>query len=110
MSRLRAVEHGRAVLVAATSGVSAVVDPDGTVRERAEVFTSEVMVEQVPLLTDLTPASRLGAVPEVVLSAIALLAVLAGLAVGPWRRRAHEDVATERRTAGEQRSPGGVRA
>ncbi|HUR51498.1 MAG TPA: apolipoprotein N-acyltransferase, partial [Mycobacteriales bacterium] len=29
MGRLRAVEHGRAVLVAATSGVSAVIAPDG---------------------------------------------------------------------------------
>ena len=31
MSRLRAVEHGRTVLVAATSGISAVVAPDGEV-------------------------------------------------------------------------------
>ena len=29
MSRLRAVEHGRAVLVAATSGISAIIGPDG---------------------------------------------------------------------------------
>ncbi len=29
MSRLRAVEHGRAVVVAATSGISAIVAPDG---------------------------------------------------------------------------------
>jgi apolipoprotein N-acyltransferase len=29
MGRLRAVEHGRTVLVAATSGVSAVIAPDG---------------------------------------------------------------------------------
>jgi len=106
MSRVRAVEHGRAVLVAATSGVSAVVDPDGTVRERAEVFTRAVMVDQVPLLTDLTPATRLGAAPEAALSAIGLLAVVAGLAVRPWRRRAHEDVPAESLT-GEQRSRSG---
>ena len=31
MSRLRAVEHGRSVAVAATSGISAVVAPDGSV-------------------------------------------------------------------------------
>lgn len=31
MSRLRAVEHGRAVLIAATSGISAVIAPDGSV-------------------------------------------------------------------------------
>jgi apolipoprotein N-acyltransferase len=32
ISRVRAVEHGRTVLVAATSGVSAVIAPDGAVR------------------------------------------------------------------------------
>ena len=31
MSRVRAVEHGREVLIAATSGVSAVIRPDGSV-------------------------------------------------------------------------------
>ena len=31
MSRVRAVEHGRDVLIAATSGVSAVIRPDGSV-------------------------------------------------------------------------------
>jgi apolipoprotein N-acyltransferase len=112
MSRLRAAEHGRAVLVAATSGVSAVVDPDGSVRERAEVFTREVLVEQVPLLTRFTPATRLGALPETALSAVGILAVLAGLVLGPWPRRPAEDVA-ENHPAGEQHSrsgPEGVRA
>ena len=33
MGRLRAVEHGRAVLVAATSGISAVIAPDGALVE-----------------------------------------------------------------------------
>ncbi|HSK57102.1 MAG TPA: apolipoprotein N-acyltransferase [Jiangellales bacterium] len=112
MSRLRAAEHGRAVLVAATSGVSAVVDPDGSVRERAEVFTREVLVEQVPLLTRFTPATRLGALPETALSAVGILAVLAGLVLGPWPRRPADDVA-ETHPAGEQHSrsgPEGVRA
>ena len=31
MSQVRAVEHGRTVLVAATSGVSAIIAPDGTI-------------------------------------------------------------------------------
>ena len=31
MSRVRAVEHGREVLISSTSGVSAVIRPDGTV-------------------------------------------------------------------------------
>src|SRR5207302_9474640 len=44
MSRLRAVEHGRAVVVAATSGVSAVISPDGRVRQRTGVFTPATLV------------------------------------------------------------------
>ena len=47
MSRLRAVEHGRWVLVAATSGVSATIAPDGTVVQRAEIFTAAQIVQQV---------------------------------------------------------------
>jgi len=82
MSRLRAVEHGRAVLVAATSGVSAVIAPDGALQARTRVFTRQVVVAQVPTRTATTLATRLGALPELLLS---LLGVLA-LAVGRVRR------------------------
>ena len=34
--RLRAVEHGRAVVTAATSGISAIVAPDGTIEQRSD--------------------------------------------------------------------------
>jgi apolipoprotein N-acyltransferase len=44
MSRLRAVEHNRTVLVAATSGVSAVIDPQGKVGDRSGLFTAETLV------------------------------------------------------------------
>ena len=37
MSRVRAVEHGREVLIAATSGVSAVIRPDGSVESQRAV-------------------------------------------------------------------------
>jgi apolipoprotein N-acyltransferase len=84
MGRLRAVEHGRAVLVAATSGISAVIGPDGQVTQRAEVFTPAVLSAEVPLRDDRTLATRLGAAPELVLS----LAGAAGLALAGLRRRA----------------------
>ena len=76
MGRLRAVEHGRAVLVAATSGVSAVIAPDGQVVDRTAIFTRKVLVQQVPLRDQLTVATRLGAWPETVLSLLGLGAVL----------------------------------
>ena len=44
MSQLRAVEHGRTVLQVATSGMSAVIGPDGSVRQRSgALFTPDVM-------------------------------------------------------------------
>jgi apolipoprotein N-acyltransferase len=70
MSRLRAVEHGRAVLVAATSGISAVVRPDGDVQARSRELTTATLVADVPLRTARTVASRLGAVPEWALAAL----------------------------------------
>ncbi|MGH8827064.1 MAG: apolipoprotein N-acyltransferase, partial [Jiangellaceae bacterium] len=64
MARLRAVEHGRAVLVAALAGVSAVVAPDGDVLDRAELFTQDVMVDDLRLSDATTLATELGAWPE----------------------------------------------
>jgi apolipoprotein N-acyltransferase len=74
MSRLRAVEHGRAVLVAATSGISALVMPDGDVQARTRELTTETLVADVPLRTARTVASKLGAVPEWALAALGLVA------------------------------------
>lgn len=84
MSQVRAVEHGRAVLVAATSGVSAVITPDGTVTRETEIFAADALVAQVPLRTATTMATRLGAGPEIALSALAVAAL--GAAVLRARR------------------------
>ncbi|HEX3829658.1 MAG TPA: apolipoprotein N-acyltransferase [Sporichthyaceae bacterium] len=83
ITRLRAVEHGRAVVVAATSGISAVIAPDGSLRHRTSEFTREVTVSTVPLLSDRTVADRVGAWPEAALSA---LAIAAALVARPRRR------------------------
>ncbi len=64
ISRLRAVEHGRSVLIAATSGISAVIAPDGSVVGRSEEFTQQVLVQPVGLRDGITIADRLGAWPE----------------------------------------------
>lgn len=78
MSRLRAVEHGRAVVTAATSGISAVVAPDGTVVRRTEEFTRDVISARLPLRDETTLADRVGAAPEWVISILGLLACAAG--------------------------------
>ena len=86
MSRIRAVEHGRAVLVAATSGISAVIAPDGSFVDRSAIFTRDLLVHPVPLSTRRTLATRLGAWPEVALAGLGALGMVLALA-GTLRRR-----------------------
>lgn len=76
MSRLRAVEHGRAVLVAATSGISAVIAPDGSVVSEIPEGDVGYLLETVPLRDALTLADRLGAFPEWVLAVLGLAAMV----------------------------------
>lgn len=83
MARLRAIEHGRAVVVAAISGVSAVVRPDGSVVQSTGMFTDELMVDTVPLRTDLTFATRFGGAIHILLTGAAFGACLLAL----WSRR-----------------------
>ncbi|MFC4607625.1 apolipoprotein N-acyltransferase [Streptomyces maoxianensis] len=64
MSRVRAVEHGRSVVVPVTSGVSAVIMPDGKIVQKTKMFTPDALVAEVPLRSSLTPATRLGTWPE----------------------------------------------
>jgi apolipoprotein N-acyltransferase len=79
LSRLRAVEHGRSVVIAATSGISAVVAPDGSVVRSSELFEPAVFVEEIAQRDSATVALRLGAAPEWALAAIGTGALLAGL-------------------------------
>lgn len=60
ITRLRAIEAGRWLTVASTNGVSGVISPDGEVVATADPRTTAVMVEQVGLITDITPGTRLG--------------------------------------------------
>lgn len=80
MSRLRAVELGRAVVVAATSGVSAIVRPDGSIVRSTGMYTAESLVETVPLRDTITPARVLGPWPGRVLVGVGAVTLL--LAVG----------------------------
>ena len=85
ISRLRALETGRYVLVAATNGVSGVVAPDGTVLDRAEPKTQAVLTEDVGLSTAITPAVWLGPWVGRACAAVAVVALCLGLL--PYRRR-----------------------
>ncbi len=85
MVRLRAVEHGRAALMASTVGVSGFVSPDGRVDGATGFDTAAVVVRQIRLGDGRTPATWAGVWPEVALVVLAV-AALAGAAV-PRRRR-----------------------
>jgi apolipoprotein N-acyltransferase len=63
ISRLRALETGRWVAVAAINGISGVVRPDGTVAASVPARREGVLVEEVGLSTTTTPAVRLGVWP-----------------------------------------------
>jgi apolipoprotein N-acyltransferase len=86
MSRLRAVEHGRWVLVAATSGISAAVAPDGRVTQRTGLFTPAAIVQSVRLSESRTLADRLGNASELALVLLGGWALVAG-----GRRRTTND-------------------
>ncbi|MFF4580297.1 apolipoprotein N-acyltransferase [Streptomyces sp. NPDC001389] len=71
MDRIRAVEHSRSVLVPVTSGVSAVIRPDGTIVSQTKMFTADALVAEIPLRSTTTPATRLGPLPEYALVLVA---------------------------------------
>ncbi|MEV4218419.1 apolipoprotein N-acyltransferase [Nonomuraea sp. NPDC049725] len=83
MSQLRAVEHNRAVVTAATTGISAFVTPDGKVSWQTRELVADQTVVTVPIRTEHTIATRVGALPEWALMVMGAAAV--GVAV--WRRR-----------------------
>jgi apolipoprotein N-acyltransferase len=100
MSRVRAVEHGREVLISATSGVSAVIGPDGVVQSTVPQFTPGYLTPSVPLITATTPGTVLGGPLEWI------LAVATPLALAVAVIRARRRVADGRPTPNAQQ-PGG---
>ncbi|MEV0032357.1 apolipoprotein N-acyltransferase [Nocardia sp. NPDC050793] len=82
MSRVRAVEHGRALVVAATSGVSAIVTADGAVPQQTDLFVPAALVADLPLRSSTTLATRIGATPEWVSAILTAAAVVVA-----WSRR-----------------------
>jgi apolipoprotein N-acyltransferase len=91
ISRLRALETGRYVLVAATNGVSGVVAPDGTVLDRAEPRTQAVLTEDVGLSSAITPAVWLGPWVGRLCAGVAVAALCLGLLTYRRRQRRGEE-------------------
>jgi apolipoprotein N-acyltransferase len=88
MSRLRAVESGRAVVQISTVGVSGLVRPDGSLLDRSGLFTTDLLAGRLPLRSGLTVATRMGEAPEIALSALGCILVAAAGLLRRSRRRA----------------------
>jgi apolipoprotein N-acyltransferase len=90
MARIRAVEFDRAVVVASTTGYSAIIAPGGHVIARSSVWQQAALEARVPLLTYTTLADRVGAWPEwaiVALTALALARAIGQAAIARRRER-----------------------
>jgi apolipoprotein N-acyltransferase len=84
MVRLRAVEHGRDALMASTVGVSGFVDAHGRVYGATSFFTAAVVIRELHIDNRRTLATRLGAAPEYLFVAGAVVALVAAALI---RRR-----------------------
>ncbi len=80
IARIRAVEHARTVLVAATSGITMVVDPAGQIIATAPLDQQGDLVQSVALRDSLTIADRIGGWPEWIVLIVALGAIIVGIA------------------------------
>ena len=86
MARIRAIESGRAVVVASTTGVSAIIAPDGRLIAHSGTWRQAVLEARVPLLTGTTLADRAGAWPEYAITLLTV-AALGWAATGLVRQR-----------------------
>lgn len=83
-AKVRAVEHDRYVVVAGTTGISAVIAPDGAELVRTDFFQPDYLDIQVRLKTKLTPATRWGPMLQWILVAAAGAAIVAGIRHNGW--------------------------
>lgn len=73
MARLRAVEHARSTVVATTSGISALIEPDGDVVARSSHYEPALLQAALPRRTELTLATRVGGAVEPTLALLVML-------------------------------------
>ena len=90
ITRLRAIETHRSVVVAATNGQSGVIDPSGRVVEALPPRTQDVLVAEVALAEDVTPGLLLG--PWIGRGAVLLTLLGCAVALFPYRRSRQDSV------------------
>ncbi len=83
IAQMRALEFGRPLLRATNTGITAVVNPDGTIAGQLPQFEDGVLTQQVQLVEGFTPYSQYGDGPVYVLS----LLLMVWLTFVGWRQR-----------------------
>ncbi len=100
ITRLRAVESGRAVAVAATTGISGFVAPDGSVLARTHDRHRIALVQTLPVASGTTPGIRFGGWVDLAVLIGAGIALAGGVLGGRPRGRSDDD-----RTVGRVPAP-----
>jgi apolipoprotein N-acyltransferase len=102
MSRIDAISTGRAIAVASTTGVSAMIAPDGTILARTKTWHQAVLDLRIPLRSQLTPADRAGDWPQLVIMCLTALSLAWSLTRRPRTRpRTRPRLGTHPRPASE---------
>ena len=84
IERMRALQTGRSVVVASTTGISGVIASDGSVIDRIDEGERGFIVAEVELRTGRTPSTLVGPLPEI---AAGVATVFALIIVGHVQRR-----------------------
>ena len=78
IARVRAKETGRALLRATNTGISAIIDHDGTIQSRSRQFEQAVVTGDIVPRQGATPYVRFGDWPVVLVAVFCLLLVRVG--------------------------------
>lgn len=105
ISRMRAIETGKDVVVASTNGISGVLSAEGDVLSRSRSGAPQILVDEVRLGTGVTPGVRIGGWAEYALSLAAAGMVGAALIARRRERRAGLDDADVPSGAGSDPEP-----
>ncbi len=81
-SRMRALEAGRWVVHATTSGITTMIDPTGATHGSTALFTVDSVRDEVGLVEGLTPFLRIGDVLDPIGRAVVVLVVAAAAIAG----------------------------
>lgn len=76
IERMRAIETGRSVIVAATSGISAMIRPDGSVAASMAEDSVGSLTLETPLRGEQSPSARIGALAEILMLLLGLGPIL----------------------------------